>query len=323
MAETNRWEAYRKKQRRRRQKKMLRTGVLLGSVAVLLVLAWVITGFIEGRWAGEVVSGGSGLSAPASGASPLSQPGVAGVDNTGWGFVGPRPQGGEDMSLTEPDYHSIALAANGRIDMRYFETAVFVGDSLTEGLRYWNVIPNTNFCAYVGASPRSIYSGEALAGEDGTTEVPLDALAGYAPDNVYVMIGLNAMVGLENEEVLYYYGQMLEAMRQRLGAGTCFYIQAIAPLRPANNTGVTMERVREMNKLLAKLAWEQGVYFLDLNEALMDEEGWLRADYAAADGYHLNVPGYTAWLEYLVTHTAYNTRHSHLYLEGRAPGRPA
>ena len=52
---------------------------------------------------------------------------------------------------------------------------------------------------------------------------------------------------------------------------------------------------------------------MDLQECLADEEGNLRADYAASDGIHLNPTGYQAWVDYLARHTAYDKRNPYLY----------
>ena len=44
--------------------------------------------------------------------------------------------------------------------------------------------------------------------------------------------------------------------------------------------------------------------FLNLWEALPDENGDLIEEYAQPDGYHLKPEGYTAWVDYLCSHTA-------------------
>ena len=43
--------------------------------------------------------------------------------------------------------------------------------------------------------------------------------------------------------------------------------------------------------------------FLNLWEALADENGDLIEEYAQPDGYHLLPAGYDAWVDYLCTHT--------------------
>ena len=77
-----------------------------------------------------------------------------------------------------------------------------------------------------------------------------------------------------------------------------------------------------MNDQLAVLAAKWDVYFLNIQEALMDESGQLRSEYLGTyDCVHLSPEGYRAWEEYLMTHTVYNPRNLYeagtsYYIEG-------
>ena len=82
----------------------------------------------------------------------------------------------------------------------------------------------------------------------------------------------------------------------------------------AENEKFALERVQGLNQQIAKLAYDRGMYFLDLYEALADDTGALSAAYSAGDGLHLNADGYGAWREYLITHTVY--RPGVLYVPG-------
>lgn len=320
------------RKKRRRKKALLRLSLLLFAVLLMLGLSWVITGIIQGFPAKKdttVSSGSAPSQIPAASSVLLEDPAlntpkgnspadVSGISNASWNFVGPIPESPEAMPLVEPDRRMIALPENGRIDMSYFDTAVFVGDSITQGMQiYRQGIPNAKYCAYKGVSPKAIYDGTAVKRTDGTTEVPMEALVAYQPDNVYILLGTNAMVGMGDEALLAYYDEMLNVMKSTLLPGVNFYVQSITPVLMGVDPRFDMERINNLNNQLAKMAWEKGMYFLDLNEALAGDDGWLRPDYGASkDGYHLNPSGYSAWVEYLVTHTAYNQRHAHLYLEG-------
>jgi hypothetical protein len=90
-------------------------------------------------------------------------------------------------------------------------------------------------------------------------------------------------------------------------------VQSITPVLQGVDNRFHFEDFVYLNNELAKLAWEKGLYFLDLHETLAGDDGWLRKDYGARDGYHMQPVGYAAWVEYVVTHTAYSPRHAHLY----------
>ncbi|MDL2293655.1 GDSL-type esterase/lipase family protein [Ruminococcaceae bacterium OttesenSCG-928-D13] len=314
--------------RKRRMKKSARRAVaLVTAVVVMLALAWGITSLIErGHQDGDVVDPAS---APSGAAQPVSLPEVVEpddaplqslppVDNTGWNFVGPLEQQ-EPLQVLSPSARMIALPENGRVDMKFFDTTVFVGDSITQGLElYSSGIPNAKYCAYRGASPRSMYSGETIrkTPSDTNPEVPLDKLVEYQPDNVYILMGTNAMVSMDDEPLLEYYAGMIDAFKAALDPAVTFYIQSITPVVQGVDSRFSLDRINSLNDQLAKMALEKGCYYIDLHEALAGDDGWLRPDYGAGDGYHMTPVGYAAWVEYLVTHTAYHRRHAHLYLEG-------
>ena len=71
----------------------------------------------------------------------------------------------------------------------------------------------------------------------------------------------------------------------------------------ALDIGLYKERLREINDALSAIALEKGCTFLNLWEALADENGDLIEEYAQPDGYHLLPAGYDAWVDYLCTHT--------------------
>ncbi len=302
-----------RKTKRRRARMIRRASVLLGSVVVILLLAWGITSIITAGQSAEPVA--PSASAPtASGASAVAS-GEPKPDNTAWNFVGPVPQTINNMALLNPDYRMIALPENGRVDMSYFSTVTFVGDSLTQGFQiYSQGIPNAHYCAYKGIGPKQMYDGSIQRRQDGEQEIPMDALVASAPANVYIQLGANAMVSLDDESILAYYREMLAAMRAALPPETGYYIQSLTPVRPDNNPGFDINRILALNNRLAQMAFEENLYFLDLTEPLAGDDGFLREDFAGGDGYHLSPSGYAAWTDYLVTHTAY--RPGTPYLEG-------
>ena len=98
---------------------------------------------------------------------------------------------------------------------------------------------------------------------------------------------------------------MLDMISQAL-PNTKIYVQSITPVRPEVNKkspGLYKERLCEINDALSAIALEKGCTFLNLWEALADENGDLIEEYAQPDGYHLLPAGYDAWVDYLCTHT--------------------
>ena len=98
---------------------------------------------------------------------------------------------------------------------------------------------------------------------------------------------------------------MLDMISQSL-PNTTLYVQSITPVRPEvreKHPGLYKERLCQINDELAAIALEKNCVFLNLWEALADENGDLKAEYAQPDGYHVKPDGYSVWVEYLAAHT--------------------
>ncbi len=290
------------------------------AVVLLLGSATGITLLIQNLSAAPTIpQGGAGQSAlpPASSqAGPAVSGGPQGGDisKESWDFIGPVQQDVLQMSLVAPDYRMIALPANGRVDMSYFDDVTFVGDSITQGMEYYKTIPNASYCAYKGIGPKQIYDGTIQTHHNGDQDVPMEFLRASNPKKVYVLMGTNTMVTFDDDTLLLYYDEMLAQIMQNL-PGVQIYVQSITPVIPGVDSRMSNERIAGLNDRLAKMAWEKGLYFVNLQEALADENGGLRTEYgAASDGYHMTGQGTRAWLEYLITHTAYHPDNP--YLEG-------
>lgn len=238
----------------------------------------------------------------------------SGAQQTGtvkWNTIGPIQQP-SDSPLISPDYRMISLPENGRVDISYFNTVTFVGDSITQGFSLYTKNLPAKYCAYKSISPKGIYDGSTWVNQNNETQVPLDAIVETQPSDVYILLGANALVSMTDEAFIDYYKEMLIQMKTRLDPSVNFYIQSITPVRP--DSKFDQERINQLNNKLAQLAYNEGVYFINLNEALAGDDGYLREEYSGYDGIHMLAPGYDAWIDYLVTHTAYNTKNP--YLEG-------
>ena len=304
---------------RKKKKKVSFAGFVAANFAVILLLAGVITLFIEQPWKtaglpapGSAASGsGSG-----NGAQSAAQGQQGGTSETQPAGIGPVQQA--QGALPAISASTLALAENGRVDMSYFDDVLFIGDSLTQGFQvYTSGISNASYAAYIGAGPRTFIEG-TVTNIDGETVKPIDEILAASPKKVYILLGTNAMETLTDEAFLEYYARFLEFLVPQLPEDTVYYIEAIPPVTQAKaaDENFTLERIRGVNEKLALLAYQHGMHYLDLYGALCGEDGYLKAEYAADDGMHLNNEGYSAWREMLITHTAYSAENPYL------PGSP-
>ena len=218
-----------------------------------------------------------------------------------------RVQTLEDSTETALDFRMAALPASAPVEKSWFAQVSFVGDSLTQGMQiYSSGLPEASFCAYRGANPSVVVNGTTCKRSDGGTEVPMEVLTARQPPVLYILLGTNVLNrDGDYSSFLTYYRLMLDMISQAL-PNTQIYVQSITPVRPEvrnSHPGLYKERLCEINNELAAIALEKNCAFLNLWEALADDNGDLKAEYAQPDGIHIKPEGYPAWVEYLATHT--------------------
>ena len=207
----------------------------------------------------------------------------------------------------------------GQVDLSYFSDAAFLGDSLTQGFQTYTGLEakdRSYFCAYKGMGVKQVVDDAAVKNLAGEEQVPMQALIDSQPDNVYVELGVNTLNNTTDESFIAYYDRMLERLTSELPDGVGIYVQALPPIREEkrlpNQMSLTNERFRQVNDQLAVLAAKWGVYFLDIQEALVDEEGQMRTEYLGNyDCVHMSPEGYRVWENYILTHTVYNRRNTY------------
>ncbi len=223
----------------------------------------------------------------------------------------------EDDGTTAMDFRLAGLEENGVIDLSYFDTVTFLGDSITQGFEIYDtdiVGVGAEFCAYKSIGPQAVVNLSTVTDVFGTQEIALDAIVASEPEQVYILLGTNTLVSNSDySSFLAYYGMIIDMIYERLPDVT-IYVQSITPVRPnvvSTTPGLYTSRLMEINDALAALALSKDCYFVNLWEALADENGDLIESYDAGDGIHLNATGYRAWLSYLRTHTAYTPEASY------------
>ncbi len=218
----------------------------------------------------------------------------------------------------------LALPANGKLSTEYFRTALFIGDSLTQGFGIYEPTRDVAIVhAYKSISPKFILDGGTANNYNGVEEVTKDAIAAEQPDNIYLLLGTNAVLAQEDDAFLHYYGELMDWLRATF-PNVPIYVQSITPVtaeEEAKKPRLANEHLRQLNDQIAKMAVERGFYFVNVQEALTDNDGYLRADYVGTyDGVHMNPTGYAEWADYLLRHTAYSKYNSQFVEEGPYTG---
>lgn len=308
-------QAMRAAARRARQaRRMRRRLTLIGTGLCILIASGVITAFLpaDSNETDDLIQDGDTTQLTNSVVAPLPYQGDSGssAETVDWGDVGPTRQT-ENYTYTAAPETPSAVPEFGKVDLSWFDDAAFLGDSLTVGYTEYSIdVGDALVCAYEGASPNDIVNRTTMTSDVRGEEIPLDVLAQAQPQKLYVLLGANSLAysTTNDEGFLNYYGRMLDDLIAAL-PDTTIYVQSVLPVQAeaqADMPGLSPDRVSTINASLSAMAAEKGCLYLALNEALVDENGYLRSDYAQPDGLHLSGTGYSAWVDYLCTHVPYD-----------------
>ena len=218
--------------------------------------------------------------------------------------------GTQDSGLsTKGDQYTFGqpLQETPAVDDSWFENAVFLGDSRTEGLQLYSGITTGTFFWEWGMSVFKIDSEKHRKVDVGGTKMTLmEALSTGTWDQVYIMMGINDL-GYQVSSYQKSLGEMVDKVRAIQGDAV-IYLQTMPPVNEAlakeNDIAyyINNENVKAFNDAIVQVATEKQVVLLDTASCLTDSQGQLPAD-MSSDGVHFKKAGYQTWLDYLKCHT--------------------
>lgn len=186
------------------------------------------------------------------------------------------------------------------VDEMYFDDALFIGDSHTDGFRDYAGLRNATYYTKNGISVKEA-TEKAFVELDGEKLTLAEALERQQFGKIYVMLGINELGAGTAESWAEGYKTLLALLREKQPDAIIF-TQAIfhTTAKKSAETFFKNEVIDERNAALAQLADNKTVFFIDLNPVFDDETGALRSDYSG-DGVHVRAPYYALWRDYLYT----------------------
>ena len=188
-----------------------------------------------------------------------------------------------------------------QVDESYFSNALFIGDSRTVGLNMYGKIGAT-FYASDGMNIYNLWT-EKFCEVDGRKVTLEEALSMQEFEKVYIQIGINEMSWGTAEGFASAYSQTVDKIKE-LQPKAVIFVQAIMRVTKGKSESDAMysnDRINLRNEKLAELADRKRVFYIDINEALCDEEGHLNSEYTY-DEFHLYASKYVLWVDYLMAH---------------------
>lgn len=182
-----------------------------------------------------------------------------------------------------------------QVDASYFDDAVFIGDSHTDGFMDYAGLPNADYLCRTGLTVWSAAEDAEFPGGQTLAQ----ALSGKHYGKVYMMLGINELGTGSAESWAAQYKVLLDQVRS-LQPDAIVFLQAIfhTTQEKSDSTFYTNSTINARNTELQKLADGVNVFFVDCNPVFDDSSGALRADYSG-DGVHVKAAYYPLWRDYL------------------------
>ncbi|MGN1080987.1 MAG: GDSL-type esterase/lipase family protein [Acutalibacteraceae bacterium] len=189
------------------------------------------------------------------------------------------------------------------VENSYFDDAVFIGDSRTEGLILYTGLSNAISYTHKGLMVDTVFTSPVI-NKNGEKISVMDALRQTDFSKVYIMLGINETGWPYNNIFIEKYGKIIDEIKA-INPQAIIYVQEILPVTNSvsqTHSYIKNKKINEFNVLIRQMAKEKQIYYIDTGSAVSDANGCLPED-AAIDGIHLKQSYCKKWLDYLKTHT--------------------
>lgn len=192
-----------------------------------------------------------------------------------------------------------------RVEEDYFDDALFIGDSRTQGLlEYGGIEDRATFYCQTSLTVYDLFAKEkAFIREEGEKLTLTQALERHQFGKIYLMIGINEMGTGTPESFFEEYARAVYRIRE-LQPDAILFVQGIMRVAGEknasdpifNNTNINIRNVE-----IATLEDRKDIFYIDVNEVVCDESGNLYGDWTF-DQIHLKAKYYQVWKEFLLDH---------------------
>ena len=192
------------------------------------------------------------------------------------------------------------------VDADYFDDAVFIGDSIINGLKLNSAIVRSS--TWLVNDNMTVASAETdtIELDDGTTTKLLDALDAEQYGKVYIMLGVNDLTAPADEWAGQYEELLADIAEKQPDA--VIYLMGVMPVSRIAAQGkdhLSPASIVSHNQALFKVLWNNGYYYLDTYGQFADAEGYLASE-DNTDGIHLTASKYLEMYQYICGRTVEN-----------------
>ncbi|MEA4824204.1 MAG: GDSL-type esterase/lipase family protein [Clostridiaceae bacterium] len=186
----------------------------------------------------------------------------------------------------------------------FFSDAAFVGDSIMTAFEVYTKLTPPDYLAAVSMTLKGAWTKPAVSRPDGSSVTIVDALGERQYGKIYIELGLNE-IGNSKETFRARYEELIVRIRE-IQPDADLYLMSPTPVGRyvvSYADIYTHKRIHEYAELIRSIAADNACWYVDLIDALADEDGYL-PDEVSSDGIHFGRATYLKWADYLRTHYA-------------------
>ena len=211
----------------------------------------------------------------------------------------------QEESVPEQDLEEDIKYDFSQVDLSYMDDALFIGDSRTKGLMtYSQISEHATFYCQTSLTIFDLFKrSKAFIREDGEKKTLEQALGEHRFGKIYLMLGINEMGTGTPEYFFEEYASAVMKIRQMQPDAIIFVqsIMHVAEQKNASDPIFNNFNIEVRNVELQTLADDRNIFYLNVNEAVCDENGNLFEGWTY-DQIHLKAKHYPLWEEYLLQH---------------------
>ena len=197
------------------------------------------------------------------------------------------------------------LAESSDMGQDYIDKFVFLGDSTTYGLGYYDVVnDNQVWTPKSGTLTLSFWSTSTIVYPEDGSEISIkDALAKKQPEYFLITLGVNGISFMDEQYFITEYTNLVLAVKEA-SPNTKIILNSIYPISASypEKNGITNAKIDTANTWVERIANSTGVKYLDSESVLKDSNGALPDSNGNGDGLHLNVDAFKLVINYIRTH---------------------
>lgn len=184
------------------------------------------------------------------------------------------------------------------VDESWFDDALFIGDSRTDGLRLYSRVGKADYFCSTGLSVYKVLTKEC-SDKNFDAQKLETLLDSRTYGKILICLGINECGG-NLKSFIKAYGQLLDTVRAKQ-PNAVIILQAImtcSPKKEAQNACFSPENIYQRNEAIRGLADGQTVFYIDVNTLFAGDDGYLPGNFSG-DGCHLYAKYYPLWVDWM------------------------